>query len=114
MSTHVLRALFGAIIAFSLLLMPLQASAVIEKNDMVAMMADMSSLDCMAMPCADETANSPCDMAMNCAAGCIGFNLFPAVGIAFKPVAKRDLTFASSITALDSIETLPLRRPPRA
>jgi len=111
---HLLSALLGAIVALSLLLLPVQATAVIEKNDMAAMMADMSSLDCMAMPCADEKANSPCDMTMNCAAGCIGFNLFPAVGVAYKPVAKSDLTFASCITALGSIKTLPLRRPPRA
>ena len=113
-SKHVLRTLLGAIIAFSLLLMPVQASAVIEKNDMAAMMAEMSSLDCMAMPCADEKAKSTCDMTMNCAVGCIGFNLFPAVGVGFTPIAKSDLAFASRITALNSIETPPLRRPPRA
>ena len=108
-----MRALIGVFVALSLTLAPLQASSAASSVGTATTMAGMKMTDCKTQPCACEKTKSDCDMKLDCAVGCVGFNLSQQSSTPEQVALLREMSFVRLTETLASIETVPLRRPPR-
>ena len=114
-----MRIFTGAFIALALLLAPLQSVPVAAANDMATTMSNMKAMSSMKMtgckgqPCPCEKTKPACDMKLGCAVGCVGFNLSHVMSQSEHFSQLSEMAFMRLAETRVSIETAPLRRPPR-
>ena len=110
---YLMRIFVGAFIALALMLAPLQAGPTSAENGMAAAMSSMKMTGCKGQPCPCEKTKPACDMKLGCAVGCVGFNLSHVISQSEHFALLREMSFMRLAETLVSIETVPLRRPPR-
>ena len=109
----------GACIALALMLAPLQAIPNAAANGMAVTMSSMKTMasmeikGCEGQPCPCKKANPDCDMKLGCAVGCVGFNLSHVISQIKHFALLREMSFVRLSKTFVSVETVPLRRPPR-
>ena len=70
--------------------------------------------DCKVQTCTCEKNKPACDMNMECSVGCVGLKLPHVFSLSEHSILVSEMSFEYFTEALVSVESAPLRRPPRA
>ena len=109
----ILNALLGVVVVLSLMFAPVQASISVASNDMSGMTTIMKSTGCKKHPCPCEKTKIPCNMKFGCAVSCVGLSVTQLSNNPEHLALYSEISFVRVTETVASIETVPLRRPPR-